>query len=141
MPSAGSLRTAAPICYILRVSQRRVSTLVLSDHVAHWHRQAQSTVQLRAQLPGANSGIKATVDDATAVTTTLFKPAATITSSTLSTLVVSSSDDAAQFRPGDRITWSTTSEPNDVFVLHRRVVDPAAGTAHGQIQLGRRAAR
>lgn len=138
----GFFENGGQVCYVTRVSNASYDQLVLNDQAT----TPQPTVVLRARKPGVSTPkITVTVNGAVhavaKASAKLYRPTATISSATGNLVTVGSPAEAAQFRPGDRITWNGTTETQPVQVLRIegagiRVAQPLAGTySSGTVRL------
>lgn len=110
----GFFENGGQVCYVTRVSNASHDELVLNDTAA------QPTIRVYARQPGVSAPpITVTVDDdihaVDPASARLFKPTANVTNASGTTITVDNPDDAARFRPGDRITIDGSGE--DVTVL------------------------
>jgi uncharacterized protein len=98
----GFFQNNGKVCYIVRVSNAAYDHLSLLDGAKT---QPQNTLIIRARLAGDFSAtpISATIVDVHALSTQLYQPTANIINASGVTAKVNTADDAAQFRPGDRV--------------------------------------
>jgi hypothetical protein len=110
----GFFENGGLICYVTRVSNATHDDLTLTDL------SAQPTIRVYAREPGVSTPqITVAIDDdvhaVSPLTAILFRPTATITSASGTTISVDNEDDAARFRPTDVVTVEGTTE--EVTVL------------------------
>ncbi len=122
----GFFENGGTVCYVTRVSNAQYASRVLKDKSSG---AGADTISVRALDPGVPSpAIAVAVDDNVHVvdpaTAKLFRPTATIQNASGTDLTMTSAADAQQFRPGDLITWSgsTESKPSTVFRADGAVV-------------------
>jgi hypothetical protein len=100
----GFFQNNGKVCYIFRVSNADYDRLPLLDQA----NPKQNTLIVRARMAGDFSAnpISATVVGANALSTNLYQPTAEIKLANAPGVIaqVITSDKAAQFRPGDRVT-------------------------------------
>ncbi len=107
-------------CYVTRVSNATYGQLTLADM------SAQPTIVVRARQAGViTPGLTITVDDGVhsvdKATALLFRPTGSISSAVAASnqLVLSSTADAARFRPGDALTWAGVVPADDGAIVAR----------------------
>lgn len=99
----GYFENGGTVCYVVRVSNATYDSLVLEDRAA----PPQPTVLVRARELGPSSPqLNVAVSDDHAVSGTLFHPSATASTAAQTTITLPAPDVAAQFRPGDTLTWN-----------------------------------
>jgi phage tail sheath protein FI len=130
----GFFENGGTTCYVTRVSNATFDTITLADQAA----VPTPTIVLRARRPGPSTpsisvSVVGNVHAVSAASASLFRPTATITNASGTSVTVDSPDHAAQFRPGDRITWNGSTESQPVVVSRAegatiRVASPLSGT-------------
>ena len=103
----GLFSNQGSVCYVVRVSNATYATLPLKDD----SNPAKNTIILQARTLGTPSPtLRAKVTpDVHRVDAALYNPTANVTSAVDNTIIVDDPDDAASFRPGDKITWQTAT--------------------------------
>ena len=125
----GFFENGGQTCFVSRVSNAAHDQLVLNDQ------SAQPAIRLRARTAGVSvPAISVVVDDTVQVLTTaaahLFRPQATVTTASGTTITVTNAADALNFRPGDPVTISGTTVSAIVSRVEGavvRLVAPIAG--------------
>lgn len=126
----GFFENGGQVAYIARVNNAAVDELVLLDTTD------QPTLRLWARTPGDLAPeIQVTVDDdvhlVDPASARLFRPTATVTNASGTTITVDNPDEAANFRPTDAITITGTTEEAVVLRVEGstvRLMEPLAGT-------------
>lgn len=128
----GFFQNGGQVCYVTRVSNASPDELILDDRSAG----GEATIRVWAREPGDLSPeIQVAVADAQVVTgANLFRPTATVDSSTGSAITTTSSTDAANFRPGDSVTINGTDKAT-VFRVEGSIIrlDQALAASNGDI--------
>lgn len=102
----GFFENGGQVCYVTRVSNASHEALVLDDRSGG----PAPTIRVWARAPGdLTPNVEVTVADAQLVSgAELFRPTATVSSSSGAAITTDNADDAARFRPGDEITINGT---------------------------------
>lgn len=101
----GFFENGGQVCYVTRTSSASFEERVLDDQ------SGQPTIRLRArQLGDLVPNIQVTVDDSIQAVkdVALFRQTATVSVASGTTVTVTDSDEAAEFRPGDIVTINGT---------------------------------
>jgi len=125
----GFFRNGGTVCYVARVSNARFGEVLLPDDDT-----GAKTIRIRAcKAGGASANLSVAVEHLAMVSgAKLYRPDATITDASGSTIIVSDADDAAKFRSGDQVTWNGSAEISPVIIArvdgkNIRVVDALSG--------------
>lgn len=128
----GFFENGGTTCYVTRVSNATFAQLDLYDRSGSG---GNKTISVRARVPGATPSLSVTVDgDVHAVAKAgLFRPKATLANASGTSITVTDAGDAAQFRPGDGLTWNGSAESQPVIVSRIeakviRLAQPLTGT-------------
>jgi uncharacterized protein len=110
----GFFENGGQVCYVGRVNNASFDELVLDDT------NGAPTIRIRARQPGVSSpSITVEVDDdvhmVDPASAQLYRPTATVTNASGTTITVSDPDEAALFRPGDIVTIEGTTERETVL--------------------------
>ncbi len=114
----GFYENGGSVCYVTRVSNAAHSELVLNDM------NGQPTIRLWARQPGIlNPNVTVVVDDdvhtVAAANAALYRPTATITNASGTTITTNNADDAATFRPGDAVLIDDGGGTSETAVVLR----------------------
>jgi phage tail sheath protein FI len=138
----GFFENGGTVCYVTRVSNATFDSITVDDQSGG----PQPTMLLTARTPGPSAppisvAVDGDVHAVSAATAKVFRPTATITNASGTSVTVSNADEAARFRPGDVVTWTGSTETQPVVVSRAegatiRVASPLEGTYNaGTVQL------